>query len=172
MKLSAFFSLEELVFSDTAARLGIDNRAPPLVVAHLQALGYTLDEVRARLGRPVHITSGYRAPALERVINSDAFVRWCVRHGRYADDAGWAAYLATKAHPDGRAADFVSREYGTPLQVCREIQDSDIAYDQLIWEHTWVHFGIARQGETPRRQVLTLMPDGGYADGLLDAGAI
>jgi zinc D-Ala-D-Ala carboxypeptidase len=172
MKLSAFFSLEELVFSDTAARLGIDNQAPARVVAHLQALAYTLDEVRARLGRPMHVNSGYRCPALERVIVGEAFPRWCARHDLPVGEAAWTAYLATKAHPDGRAADFTAREYGTPLQVCRELAGSDIAFDQLIFEHTWVHLGIARPGEAPRRQVLTLMPDGGYANGLLDAGAV
>jgi zinc D-Ala-D-Ala carboxypeptidase len=167
VKLSAFFTLEELTFSDTAARLGIDNAPPEEVVGNLKLLAYTLDEVRARLGRPVHVNSGYRCPALERVIAGDAFSRWCVKHGRLADDAAWFDYLATKAHPDGRSADFTAREFGSPYDVAREIAASEIAFDQLIYEHTWVHLGIARPGAASRRQVLTLMPGGAYSAGIV-----
>lgn len=169
MKLSAYFSLEELTFSETAARLGIQNQPSDAVVENLKRLAFTMDEVRVLLARPVHINSGYRSPALEHVIVGKGFDIWCAKQGLSAFDAdSWVKYLLTKAHPDGRAADFVCREYGDPLEVCRAISSSGIAFDQLIYEHTWVHLAIPREGEEPRLQALTLMPDNAYAVGLIE----
>ena len=147
MKLSSFFTLEELTFSEWAERHGVDNTPSPEIVENLKRLAYTLDEVRVLLGRPVHLNSGYRSEAVNEGVGSTS------KHS---------------AHLDGRAADFVSREYGTPLEVCRAIEGSEIEFDQLIFEHTWTHFGIARDGEAPRRQVLTLMPGGTYATGIIE----
>lgn len=42
--------------------------------------------------------------------------------------------VATSAHCSGRAADFICPGFGTPLQVCTAITQSDIRFDQLIHE--------------------------------------
>lgn len=150
MKLSAFFSLEELAFSEWAERHGIDNTPPSELLPNLRRLAYTLDEVRVLLGRPVHVNSGYRCAQANEGVGSKA------KHSR---------------HLDGLAADIVSREYGTPIQICEAIAASEIEFDQLIYEHTWVHFGLAPEGWDPRRQILTLMPDGSYAPGIVEQAA-
>ena len=169
MKLSAFFSLEELTFSETAERNHIDNALPAELMPNLKRLAYSLDEIRAELERPIHINSGFRCPALEKIIVGDAFPRWCGKHGLSPDDPqAWLDYLKTKAHPRALAADFVSREYGSPVEICRAIEASVAEFDQLIYEHSWVHFGLASEGVKPRREVLTLMPDGGYAVGIVE----
>lgn len=46
MKLSENFSLDELVWSDTAARLRIDNRPDERITSHLVALAAGLEKVR------------------------------------------------------------------------------------------------------------------------------
>ena len=150
MKLSAFFTLEELTFSEWADRHRVDNTPPPELLPNLRRVAFALDEVRALLGRPIHVNSGYRCAEVNEGIGSKA------KHSR---------------HLDGLAADIISREYGTPVEICREIAGSEIEFDQLIYEHSWVHFGLAPDGETPRRQVLTLMPDGSYANGIVDQAA-
>lgn len=146
-KLSEHFMLSEFLRSETAARLGIDNTPPDYIVGHLQTNAAFLEEVRTLLGGVViHISSGFRCLELNRAIGSKD----------------------TSAHVDGRATDFEAPAFGTPLEICHRLVASDIPFDQLIWEHTWVHIGWARAGEVPRRQVLTLMPGGTYAAGIVD----
>lgn len=130
MKLSAHFTLEELTASHTAVRKGIDNTPSPEVVLNLKMmLCPVLESIRGLFWAPVHISSAFRCNALNRVIGG-------------AD---------TSKHKDGLAADF-NVEGFTPLQVAKKIAESDIEFDQLIFEGTWVHIGLSY--EKPRRQCL------------------
>ncbi|KUZ33599.1 D-Ala-D-Ala carboxypeptidase family metallohydrolase [Burkholderia territorii] len=132
--LTAHFTLEELVASDTARRRGIDNTPSATVAANLRRTAEALERVRELLGgRPVVVTSGYRSPALNSAIGG----------------------VPNSAHKLGLAADFVCPKFGTPLDICRAISRSSIEFDQLIQEGTWVHIGLAAAGVKPRRQVLT-----------------
>lgn len=134
MKLSEHFTLAELTASDTAARRGIDNTPPAEVLPALRETAALLEQVRALLGAPITITSGYRCLELNRAIGSGD----------------------TSAHVRGRAADFTCRGFGTPLEVCRAIEASPIAFDQLIHEFgAWTHIAWAA-GAGGRRQVLTI----------------
>ena len=74
MRLSRHFQLAEFLRSQTAARLGIDNGIEPgsTVEVNLQALCWRLlQPIRDGLG-PVHVTSGYRCPALNKAIGGAA----------------------------------------------------------------------------------------------------
>lgn len=138
--LTPHFTLEEFTRSDTALRKGIDNSQPPLqVLRNLGFLAETLERVRMLLGKPLIITSGYRCPALNFAIGSHP----------------------TSAHVLGLAVDFMCHEYGTPLEVAQAIAASDIAFDQLIHEGTWVHLAISRTHN--RRDTLTAHFDSGRA---------
>ena len=130
MKLSEHFTLEELTFSQTAIRKGIDNTPSLEVVAHLTHLAGCLEQVRALLGGPVRITSGYRSPALNAAVGGSK----------------------ASAHMSGYAADFVCPPFGSPLQIVKAIAASDIQFDQCIQEGTWVHISFDPDA---RRQVLT-----------------
>ena len=67
MMLSPHFSLAELVVSQTAARRGLDNTPGPAVIAALRALcENVLEPVRVHYGRPVVVSSGYRAPLVNK----------------------------------------------------------------------------------------------------------
>ncbi|WP_175980971.1 D-Ala-D-Ala carboxypeptidase family metallohydrolase [Burkholderia sp. BCC1630] len=132
--LTAHFTLEELIASDTARRRGIDNTPSATVAANLRRTAEVLERVRDVLGgRPVIVTSGYRSPELNSAVGG----------------------VANSAHRSGLAADFVCPKFGAPLDICRAISRSSIEFDQLIQEGTWVHIGIAAAGVKPRRQVLT-----------------
>lgn len=120
MKLTEHFYLEEFTQSDYALRHGIKNIPSPKVKQNLQVLANGLEEVRALLGKPIFITSGYRGIDLNRAIGG----------------------AATSAHTLGYAADFVCHSYGTPEQITDAIKDSGIEYDQLICEGTWVHISF------------------------------
>jgi hypothetical protein len=131
LKLSNNFHLDEFLVSDTAARNDIDMSPTLEVVNNLQKLVDTcLQPLRNHLGKVIHITSGYRPPALNSLIGGSV----------------------TSAHISGSAADLWAVGY-TPLEVCEAIRDLDLPFDQNIHEFgRWTHIGIA---ENPRKELLT-----------------
>jgi len=120
-QLSEHFTLEEMIASDTADRLGIDNT--PSETNQLN-LAWTCDElegVRELLGkRPIIINSGYRCPDLNKAVGGSS----------------------SSDHMKGFAVDFTCPEYGTPLEICQIIMDSNLRFSQLIYEYTWVHIAF------------------------------
>ena len=136
MQLSKNFSLAELVGSQVATRKGIDNTPTPAVVANLTRLAALLEQVRALVGGPITISSGYRSPALNKAVGG----------------------AANSAHVLGLAADISTTKL-TSKALAMLIRQSDIAFDQLIYEGNWVH--IALSAGAPRRQVLTAKFAGG-----------
>lgn len=141
MTLTDHFDLAEFTVSETAARQGIANDPPPYAVQNLKRLAIFLEDVRALLGVPLRITSGYRSPALNVAIGGSP----------------------TSAHVHGLAADFIAPPL-TVVAACQRIATSMIDFDQLIFEHTWVHFGLS--ADKARRQVLTLVGKG-YMPGIV-----
>jgi hypothetical protein len=138
VNLSEHFTLEELTVSEVALRKGIDNTPNAEVIANLTELAGFLEKVRDLLGVPMHINSAYRGPKVNAAVGGST----------------------TSAHMTGQAADFVAPQFGTPQEIAKHIIESEIQFDQLIYEGTWVHFGI--RGDM-RRQVLTAHFDGGKA---------
>jgi uncharacterized protein YcbK (DUF882 family) len=67
------FTLSELVASDTATRLGIDNVPDKKAEANLRLLATTiLQPLRDRYGKPIIVTSGYRCTALNKAVGGVA----------------------------------------------------------------------------------------------------
>jgi len=127
-RLSEFFTLDEMVASDVARAQGIDNTPGDDVVRELAHMCLTgLDPIRRVLGFPMNVTSGYRCARLNAAVGGSP----------------------TSDHMKGLACDFVSPGAGTPLAICHEIAASDIPFDQLIHEGSWVHVGF---GPGMRRQ--------------------
>lgn len=117
MQLTGHFSLEELTFSSTAQRLNIDNTPDAETIQRLMVTAMGLEKIRALLGAPLHIDSGYRCPTLNKAVGG----------------------VPDSAHISGYAADFICPEFGSPLSIARTIAGSDIAFDQCIQEGQWVH---------------------------------
>jgi predicted chitinase len=112
-----YFTLEELTHTE---HRNIDNTPPPEIVETLRQTAQQMDRVRTRLGKPIRVNSGYRSPALNAAIGG----------------------APTSAHMSGYAVDFVCPGYGPPLQICQAIIASDIQFDQLIQEGSWVHISF------------------------------
>lgn len=129
MKLSPHFDLEEFTVSQTATRLGLVNQPN---AAHLQNLialcTNVLEPIRAQFG-PIKISSGYRAPEINRRIGG----------------------AKTSQHCKGEAADFLV--IGRSVQEIFDwVQQSGLPFDQLIHEFgAWVHVSHSKNN---RRQAL------------------
>lgn len=69
MKLTTNFSLHEMVKSETAARLGIDNTPTDEVIKNLKTLcENVLQPVRDHFKLPVKVNSGYRSPKINEKV--------------------------------------------------------------------------------------------------------
>lgn len=117
MKLSEHFTLEELTFSQTAVRNGINNNPSQAVRNNLRVLADNLEKIRTFLGHPLRISSAFRCMELNRKIGGSV----------------------NSAHMDGLAADFTCEKFGKPIDVVKALFKSSIKVDQVIEEGTWVH---------------------------------
>ena len=143
--MSEHFSLQELCQSDWADRNGVTNEPDKEAAKNLLLLAEKLEEVRAILGHPIHINSGYRSPKVNKAIGGSP----------------------TSSHQYGLAADITCKGYGNPKVVCEAIVASGIKFDQCILEFYhpssgggWVHLGI---GKGLRQQVLSINSHGTFA---------
>jgi hypothetical protein len=71
-------SLKELLFSETATRLGIDNTPNDQILINLQTLIYEVITPIINEFGDIKITSGYRSPALCKAIGSSATSQHCL----------------------------------------------------------------------------------------------
>lgn len=140
MQLSEHFSLDELCFSETAARHGLDNvPSDPTTLANLKRLANELEKIQLLLGNPLHINSAYRSLPVNTLLGSKP----------------------TSFHTKGLAADITCAAYGGPRAVVDKIIASNIEYDQIIWEFgAWCHIGFPENGKAPRKQKLTINHSG------------
>ena len=147
--LSEHFTLDEATHSTTALRLGIDNtQVIPEIISNTKITAVKMEKVRVILGEPIHIDSWIRSLQLNQALGSKD----------------------NSKHLLGFAVDFICPTFGTPETICKMlISYADLLrFDQLIFEHTWVHIGFCSPDTKSRGQVLTLLQDGTYAVGLTD----
>jgi Peptidase M15 len=144
--LSPNFSWQEA--SITQVR-GVDNSIPESLRANVRFTATKMEQIRALLSRPILINSWYRSAEVNTIVGGSK----------------------NSAHMSGCAVDFISPGFGSPYDICARIAKyaDIIAFDQLIYEHSWVHVGFSViPGAKARKQVLTLLSAGGYANGLTD----
>ena len=129
-----YFTIKELCKSSTAIQKGIDNTPNSEIVNNLKKLvEYILDPLRERYGKPIHVNSGYRCPALNKAVNGSK----------------------TSYHMTGLAADITAGSVAKNKILFNLIQELDLPFDQLIDEKkfSWVHVSFS---EKPRKQILHL----------------
>lgn len=147
MQITSHFSLDELTFSQTATRYGIDNEPSPEIIENLKRVAGVLEDIRSLVNMPIIVSSGYRSPALNRAVGGS---------GR-------------SAHMLGLAAD-INASRMSPLALARLIANSSIRFDQLIMEFgRWVHVGLSSNLVAPRGELLTAKKANGrtqYVKGL------
>jgi hypothetical protein len=123
-----------MIFSEVAARLGLDNTPGPTVTGNLKLVAASMEKIRTLLcDMSIVVHSGYRSAEVNQAVGG----------------------VVTSAHCHGLACDFVCPAFGTPAEVALAILKSEIEYDQLILEYGWVHVGLAQKGLLSRREALT-----------------
>ena len=118
------FTIEELYASDTAKRLGIDNKPTTQKLINLVYLAaYVLEPLRVAMNEPIKIGSGYRCEKLNKAVGG----------------------VYNSQHLKGQAADLcIDGDLKKGKRWFNYIKDH-LPFDQLIWEHNpktgsyWVH---------------------------------
>lgn len=132
MNLSRHFTFDELIRSQAAVENGLDNRPSKTEQAALERLAVNLLEpLREYLGAPIVITSGFRCPAVNRLVGG----------------------VATSQHTKGEAADcYTSLGARYLLDV---LLDSELSFDQAILyrEKNFLHVSY-RNPAANRKRVL------------------
>jgi hypothetical protein len=114
MRLSKNFTLNELTYSSTALRRGIDNEPSKEGIYKLTLLATELlQPLRERLGA-LRVTSGYRSPLLSEAIGSSSNSQHC----RY----------------EAVDLQFVRRGKMDNLAIYNTLIELDLDYDQCILE--------------------------------------
>ena len=137
---SPHFSLDELTFSETAARKGIDNTPSDDVLDNLYKTAMEMENVRELLNNnPILVSSGYRSLSVNELLGSKP----------------------TSAHIRGLAVDFTCPKFGDPHDIVDAIFGSDILYDQIILEFDlWCHLAFPADGESARKKALIINKKG------------
>lgn len=125
------FKMSELIYSEKAIENNINNMPDINSMDNmLDLIFHCLQPVRDLIKKPMIITSGFRNPLVNRLVNGEE----------------------NSQHKTGQAADFVIKGM-TPAQIVDVIRKSNIDYDQLINEYdSWVH--ISYDKGKNRKQVL------------------
>ena len=117
------FTIEELYASETAKRLGIDNKPSVQKMINLVYLAANvLEPLRVAMGEPVKINSGYRCEKLNKAVGG----------------------VYNSQHLKGQAADIcIDGDMAKGRRWFNYIRDH-LNFDQLIWEHDksgtyWIH---------------------------------
>lgn len=137
--MSLHFTLAELTASNKAAQLGIDNTPDEEASANLENLASMLEDIRASLGNPVTVTSGYRSPALNKAVGG----------------------VPSSDHVKGCAADIICPAFGTPKEVARHLaaKVDELGIGQVIYEalggRAWTHVSI-RPTSNPVNRIISI----------------
>lgn len=120
MKLTNNFSLEELVYSETAIKNGINNCAYVDVLNNLSNLCINvLQPLRDHFNKPVIITSGYRCKKLNELVGG----------------------VSNSQHVKGEAVDLIV--LGEDLKDVYNYMKNNLPFDQLLFERSntaqWIH---------------------------------
>ena len=151
MKLTSHFSLHEFERSATAEKYGIDNRVPSKFVPTLQQLcKEVLEPLRAYVGKPIIISSGYRCNQLNVKVGG----AYSSQHmlGEAADIklplTSYTFWTDNKQHTDVETAhkwiDWLER---------------NVNFDQIILETSngrdyWLHISCRKNLRANRHQVI------------------
>ncbi|MBR1625651.1 MAG: DUF882 domain-containing protein [Bacteroidales bacterium] len=121
-----YFKMSELIHSDTAVRLNINNMPPIQALDYmLDVIYYVLNPAREHFGVPFIPTSGYRCSQLNTKVGGKS----------------------NSQHLKGQAVDFVVK--GVNLHDVFIWMKNNLEYDQLLFErdskgNIWIHVSFVR----------------------------
>lgn len=137
------FYLSELLVSNTATRLGINNMPDGNIIRNLSESAEKLwQPFRDLLGQPVLISSGYRSPRLNKAVGG------AERNGK-----------PTSAHCYGYAIDFTCPAFGNPRQIVEFLRKhkNELPFDQCIYEFgRWVHLSYKAPDGRQRKMIFDI----------------
>ena len=137
-QLTEHFTLEEMIVSPTAKRLGLSNTP---TAEHIENMRYCcekiLEPVRAKFG-PVTVNSSYRAPRVNQAVGGSK----------------------TSQHVNGQAIDFEVK--GVDNKTVADWVADNLEFDQVILEFYtkgdknsgWVHASIKKEGGNRRQRLI------------------
>lgn len=147
MNLTPNFTVEEMERSSTAIRMGLSNVCPDELKNNMREVAEVLEVIRSHFNAPIHITSCYRSPDVNRAVGGSK----------------------TSAHRFAHAADFEVAGQSN-LEVCKWVAENIKGFDQIIYEfgeEGWCHLGLTN-GDA-RGQLLSAVKENGktvYHNGL------
>lgn len=138
MNLTKNFTIDELIASTTADRLGIDNTPTSSDIYYqlAQLATNVLQPLRDLWGKPIVVNSGYRCDALNDAVGGST-------HSQ---------------HLFGMAADITTGSVDGNRKLFELLMKSSIPFDQAIdeYEYKWVHISYNPNREKQRFQILHL----------------
>lgn len=144
-----FFKFNEMIKSDTADKLKIDNTPnDDVVIANIMYTLRCLDTIREEFGQPIYISSGYRCYELNRAVRGSK----------------------TSQHCFGEAADIYTKGDKNNKDLYNLIK-SKFRFDQLINEKpdrngvpSWVHVSFVNDVTANRGECLIFKNGRYYRD--------
>lgn len=121
--MAIYFDIKEMTKSQTADLHHIDNTPTREVVENLKKVMYILDIVRAYIGKPILVNSGYRCKEINEMVGG----------------------VQNSMHTKGLAADFRTREkedINTMFEFLRRNQ-KELKIIELINYKTFIHMGVS-----------------------------
>lgn len=146
MLKTKYFTENEMLVSATGARLGIENDLPASLEPAMLNTMTQMDRVRAHLGHPVTVLSGYRSPRLNDAVKGSK--------------RSW--------HCFAQAVDFICPKFGAPYKICLALKelaekDKSFVYHEIIHEYgSWVHIAFPTAGQKPDKELLTINSKGTF----------
>ena len=143
-----YFTISEFIKSDTALKMHLWNGANREIEENIRSLvDNVLDPLRERYGRPIYVTSGYRCPKLNNLVNG----------------------APNSQHTRGEAADITGGSPAENLKLAQMIAESG-KFDQMILEEVgtndllpqWIHVTWKRNGWNRRNILKKVAGKAGY----------
>lgn len=146
MQLSTYLTLKEVIKSNEATRLGIDNTPTDEHIENLKVIANEIFEpLRYWAKKPIGVSSGYRSKALNTAVKGSL----------------------TSDHCKGMALDIDADIFGgiTNAEIFHFIREN-LKFTQLVWEYgddnepAWVH--VSYNPKNLKREVLKAIKGKGY----------
>lgn len=121
--MAIYFDIKEMTNSQTAKLYHINNTPTKEVIDNLKKLMYVLDIVRAHIGKPILVNSGYRCKKLNEMVGG----------------------TQNSMHTKGLAADIRTREkedMNIMYEFLKENQKK-LKIIELINYKTFIHVGVS-----------------------------
>ena len=121
--MAIYFNIKEMTKSQTAKLYHIDNTPTKEVTENLKKVMYILDVVRAHIGKPILVNSGYRCKKLNEMVGG----------------------VSNSMHTKGLAADIRTGEkedISTMFEFLKKNQ-KEFKIIELIKYRTFIHIGVS-----------------------------